>query len=162
MQLVPLFKLLLLLTLANGTPIAAKRIFGARFALAFDGGAKFPDGRPWLGPSKTIRGVLASIIVTTLAAPLLGLDFAIGAVVAVTAMAGDLFSSFVKRRMNFPSSSQAIGLDQIPESLFPMLACRNALSLTAGDITLGLLIFFVGELLLSRLLFWLRFRDRPY
>src|SRR5690242_9824180 len=162
MQLVPLLKLLVLLTLANGTPIAAKRIFGARFALAVDGGAKFRDGRPLLGPSKTIRGILASIIVTTLAAPLLGLDIAIGAVVAVTAMAGDLFSSFVKRRMNFPSSSQAIGLDQIPESLFPMLACRNVLSLAAGDIALGVAIFFIGELLVSRLLFRLRVRDRPY
>ncbi len=162
MQLVPLFKLLVLLTVANGTPIAAKRIFGARFASPFDGGAKFPDGRPWLGPSKTIRGVLASIVVTTLAAPLLGLDFAIGAVVAISAMAGDLFSSFVKRRMNLLPSSQAIGLDQVPESLFPMLACRNALSLTAIDIVLGLAIFFVGELVLSRVLFWLRFRDRPY
>jgi len=162
MQLVPLLKLLMLLTLANGTPIAAKRIFGARFALAVDGGAKFSDGRPLLGPSKTIRGVLASIIVTTLAAPLLGLDLAIGAVVAVAAMAGDLFSSFVKRRMNFSPSSQAIGLDQLPESLLPMLACRNVLSLTAGDIVLGVAIFFVGELVLSRLLYHLNFRDRPY
>jgi len=162
MQLVPLLKLLMLLTLANGTPIAAKRIFGARFALAVDGGAKFSDGRPLLGPSKTIRGVLASIIVTTLAAPLLGLDIAIGAVVAVTAMAGDLFSSFVKRRMDFSPSSQAIGLDQLPESLLPMLACRNVLSLTAGDIVLGVAIFFVGELVLSRLLYHLNFRDRPY
>ena len=162
MQLVPLLKLLMLLTLANGTPIAAKRIFGARFALAVDGGAKFRDGRPLLGPSKTIRGVLASIIVTTLAAPLLGLDIAIGAVVAVTAMAGDLFSSFVKRRMDFSPSSQAIGLDQLPESLLPMLACRNVLSLTAGDIVLGVAIFFVGELVLSRLLYHLNFRDRPY
>jgi CDP-2,3-bis-(O-geranylgeranyl)-sn-glycerol synthase len=162
MQLVPLLKLLMLLTLANGTPIAAKRIFGARFALAVDGGAKFRDGRPLLGPSKTIRGVLASIIVTTLAAPLLGLDIAIGAVVAVTAMAGDLFSSFVKRRMDFSPSSQAIGLDQVPESLFPMLACRNVLSLAAGDIVLGVAIFFIGELVLSRLLYYLNFRDRPY
>jgi len=162
MQLVPLLKLLMLLTLANGTPIAAKRIFGARFALAVDGGAKFRDGRPLLGPSKTIRGVLASIIVTTLAAPLLGLDIAIGAVVAVTAMAGDLFSSFVKRRMDFSPSSQAIGLDQVPESLFPLLACRNVLSLAAGDIVLGVAIFFIGELLVSRLLFRLRVRDRPY
>ena len=162
MQLVPLLKLLMLLTLANGTPIAAKRIFGARFSLAVDGGAKFRDGRPLLGPSKTIRGVLASIIITTLAAPLLGLDLAIGAVVAVAAMAGDLFSSFVKRRMNFSPSSQAIGLDQVPESLFPMLACRNVLSLAAGDIALGVAIFFIGELLGSRLLFWLRVRDRPY
>jgi CDP-2,3-bis-(O-geranylgeranyl)-sn-glycerol synthase len=77
-------------------------------------------------------------------------------------MAGDLFSSFTKRRLNYPSSSQALGLDQVPESLIPMLACRKALALTAADIAVGVAVFFVGELILSRILFWLRFRDRPY
>jgi CDP-2,3-bis-(O-geranylgeranyl)-sn-glycerol synthase len=82
--------------------------------------------------------------------------------VAGTAMAGDLFSSFVKRRLNLPPSSQALGLDQIPESLLPMLACRDALSLTAADIVVGVAIFFVGELVLSRLLFNAHLRDEPY
>jgi len=50
----------------------------------------------------------------------------------------------------------------VPESLFPMLACRNVLSLAAGDIVLGVAIFFIGELVLSRLLYYLNFRDRPY
>jgi hypothetical protein len=162
MQFVPVFKLLVLLALANGTPIAAKKIFGSRFSFPLDAGAKFPDGRPLLGPSKTIRGILASILVTTASAPLLGLDPALGATAAVAAMAGDLVSSFVKRRLNFPSSSQALVLDQLPESLFPMLACRNALSLTAADIVFGVVIFFIGELILSRLLYWLHLRDRPY
>ncbi len=77
-------------------------------------------------------------------------------------MAGDLFSSFVKRRLNFPPSSQAIGIDQVPESLLPMLACRDALALTAADIALGVGIFFVGELIVSRLLYRIHLRDRPY
>jgi CDP-archaeol synthase len=162
MQLVPIFKLLVLLSLANGTPIAAKRIFGSRFAFPVDGGANLSDGRPVFGPSKTVRGILSSVIVTTAAAPLLGLDPIVGATVAVGAMAGDLFSSFTKRRLNYPSSSQALGLDQVPESLIPMLACRKALALTAADIAVGVAVFFVGELILSRILFWLRFRDRPY
>jgi CDP-archaeol synthase len=162
MQLVPIFKLLVLLSLANGTPIAAKRIFGSRFTFPVDGGANLSDGRPVFGPSKTVRGILSSVIVTTAAAPLLGLDLIVGATVAVGAMAGDLFSSFTKRRLNYPSSSQALGLDQVPESLIPMLACRKALALTAADIAVGVAVFFVGELILSRILFWLRFRDRPY
>ena len=114
------------------------------------------------GHSKTIRGILASILITTAGAPLIGLDLTIGAIVASAAMAGDLFSSFVKRRLNFPPSSQALGLDQVPESLFPMLACRDALSLTIADISLGVAIFFVGELILSLLLYQLHLRDRPY
>jgi hypothetical protein len=50
----------------------------------------------------------------------------------------------------------------VPESLFPMLACGGALSLTIQDIALGVGVFFVGELILSRLLYWVHLRDKPY
>jgi len=162
MHLLQLVKILTLAALANGTPIAAKKIMGSRFSFPVDGGRKFADGRPVFGPSKTVRGILASILVTTACAPLMGLDMSVGATAAVAAMAGDLLSSFVKRRLNFPPSSQAIGLDQVPESLFPMLACRAALSLTITDIVMGVAIFFAGGLILSRLLYRLHLRDRPY
>jgi len=162
MHLMELFKILVLSALANGTPLAAKKIFASRFSCPVDGGMTLADGRPLFGPSKTVRGVLASILVTTACAPLIGLPASIGAIAAAAAMAGDLFSSFVKRRLNFPPSSQAIGLDQVPESLFPMLACRHALSLTMIDVVLGVVIFFAGELILSVLLFRLDLRDRPY
>jgi CDP-2,3-bis-(O-geranylgeranyl)-sn-glycerol synthase len=114
------------------------------------------------GASKTIRGILISVLITTASAPLIGLDLTIGASVAGAAMAGDLFSSFVKRRLNYPPSSQALGFDQVPESLFPMLACRDALSLTIADIALGVGIFFIGALILSRFLFRAHLRDEPY
>jgi CDP-diglyceride synthetase len=157
-----ILQLLVLLTLANGTPIVAKKIFGPRLARPLDAGIIFFDGRPVFGHSKTIRGILASIFITTISAPLIGMDPTIGAIVASTAMAGDLFSSFIKRRLNFPPSSRALGLDQVPESLFPMLACRDALSLTIADIALGVGIFFIGELILSRLMYLVHLRDRPY
>jgi CDP-2,3-bis-(O-geranylgeranyl)-sn-glycerol synthase len=162
MQLLHILQLLVLMTLANGTPIVAKKIFGPHFARPLDAGIMFLDGRPLFGPSKTIRGIMASILITTASAPLVGLDLTIGAIVAGAAMTGDLFSSFVKRRLNFPPSSQALGLDQVPESLFPMLACGGALSLTIQDIALGVGVFFVGELILSRLLYWVHLRDKPY
>ena len=162
MQLLHILQILVLLTLANGTPIVAKKIFGSRFALPLDAGIIFFDGRPVFGASKTMRGIVVSILITSAIAPFIGLDLTIGAIVASSAMAGDLFSSFVKRRLNFPPSSQALGLDQVPESLFPMLACRDALSLTIADIALGVGIFFIGELILSRLLFRAHLRDEPY
>ncbi|RXH40135.1 CDP-archaeol synthase [Bradyrhizobium zhanjiangense] len=162
MQLVHILQLLVLMTLANGTPIVAKKIFGSRFSFPLDAGTTFFDGRPLFGPSKTIRGILISFLVTTASAPLIGLDLTIGAIVAVAAMAGDLFSSFVKRRLNSPPSSQALGLDQIPESVFPMLACRGALSLTIADVALGVGIFFIGAVILSRFLFRVHLRDEPY
>src|SRR5579863_5837676 len=93
---------LVLLTLANGGPVVAKRVFGGRFSYPLDGGIKFFDRRPLFGASKTVRGVLVSILVTTAGAPLVGLEPKLGALVAVTAMAGDLSSSFVKRRLNLP------------------------------------------------------------
>jgi len=161
MQLLHILQLLVLMTLANGTPIVAKKVFGRRFSFPLDAGTIFFDGRLF-GPSKTIRGILISVLLTTASAPLIGLDLTIGAIVAGAAMAGDLFSSFVKRRLNFPPSSQALCLDQVPESLFPMLACRNALSLTIADIALGVGVFFIGELILSRLLYQVRVRDEPY
>ena len=162
MHYMALAQLLVLLTLANGFPVIAKRIFGKNYAVPIDGDVRFVDGQPLLGPSKTIRGVVVSLLVTALGAILLGLQFWLGLLLASTAMVGDLLSSFLKRRLHLAPSSKATGLDQIPESLFPLLACRSALSLTALDIAVGCAIFFAGEILLSRLFFWLRLRDRPY
>ena len=162
MHYVSVAQVLVLLALANGSPVIATRIFGKAFATPLDGNAKFIDGRPLLGPSKTIRGIIVSLLATALAAPLLGLQLRIGLLVGATAMAGDLLSSFLKRRLGLPSSSRATGLDQIPESLIPLLACRSALALSAMDIAAGSVIFFVGELLLSNLFFRLRLRDLPY
>jgi hypothetical protein len=162
MQYLSVLQLLILVTLANGSPVIAKRIFGRHLAQPLDGNIKFVDGRPLFGASKTIRGIAVSILVTSAAAPLLGLELKIGLVVAITAMAGDLLSSFLKRRLGLPPSSKAVGLDQVPESLFPLLACRQVFSLSGLDIAAGTALFVVGELLLSPVLFRLRIRDRPY
>ena len=162
MQPLLILQLLILITGANGTPVIAKDILGDRFAIPIDGGAKFIDGRPILGSSKTLRGIFLSILMASFFGLIIGLDWEIGALVAGVAMAGDLFSSFLKRRMNLVAGGKATGLDQIPESLFPLLVCRSVLQLTALDIVVGTAIFFVGELLLSRLFYRFHLRDRPY
>ena len=77
-------------------------------------------------------------------------------------MAGDLLSSFIKRRLNRPPSSRATGLDHIPESLLPLLACQHALMLTVADIGIVVGAFFAGAVVLSRLLYRLGLRDEPY
>ena len=155
-------KLLVLLTVANGTPVIAAKILGNNSALPLDGNVTLSDGRPLFGSSKTLRGVLLSILLTTACAPLIGLDWKVGSVVALTAMIGDLFSSFVKRRLGMDNSSQFIGLDQIPESLLPLLVCMFLLPLTALDVVIATVIFFVGALIVSRILFKLNIRERPY
>jgi len=162
MHLLALLQILVLVSVANATPVITKRIFGNRLAHPLDGNVVFCDQRPLLGSSKTVRGALLALIVTAAAAPLLRLDVTIGLLIGATAMAGDLLSSFLKRRLGFAPSSRATGIDQIPEVLFPLLACRSALGLNAIDILAGAAIFLIGEILISRVLFRLRLRDRPY
>jgi len=108
MQTRQILKILALVAIANGMPILAKNIFGPRLALPLDSGRDFGDGRPLFGRSKTRRGILVSILATTACAPLIGLDLTVGALAAIAAMAGDLFSSFAKRRLNFPPSSREV------------------------------------------------------
>ena len=162
MHPLPILQLMALLTVANGTPLIAKKMFGRHFARLVDASITFFDQRPLFGSSKTLRGILLSIPITTVSAPLVAVDPGVGTLAATAALAGDSFSSFMKRRLNLPPSSQALGLDQVPESLFPLLACRFSPSLTAADIALGIGIFFVGELVLSRVLYKAHLRDEPY
>ena len=162
MQIFLILQLLILLAVANGTPVLAKTILGDRLARPLDGGTVLVDGRPVFGPAKTIRGIVLALLATPLAAALMGLPWRLGALVAALAIAGDLFSSFVKRRLGLPSSSMAIGLDQIPESLFPLLAARLLVPVSFLDVIVGVAIFFAGEIVLSRILFHLNLRDRPY
>jgi CDP-diglyceride synthetase len=157
-----ILQLLVLLTVANGTPVAAKKILGDRWAYPLDGGMVLADGRPLFGPSKTIRGIVLAVLATSGVAALTGLGWNVGALVGGVAIAGDLLSSFLKRRLGMPSSSMALGLDQIPESLFPLLACRLLLPLSIADIAIAALAFVAGELILSPLLHKLNLRDRPY
>jgi CDP-2,3-bis-(O-geranylgeranyl)-sn-glycerol synthase len=58
MHLTALLQILILVTVANATPVIAKRILGNRFAYPVDGNITLYDGRPLLGPSKTVRGLL--------------------------------------------------------------------------------------------------------
>lgn len=162
MQPVLILKFLVLLLVANGAPVMASWVLGRRFSFALDGGLKFADGRPVFGPSKTLRGVVLGVLVTAACAPFLGLDWKIGAVVGLAAMAGDVFSSFVKRRLGVPSSGKATGLDQIPEALFPLVACAFVIDLSAADIVAAVLLFFVADVVLSHVFFKLGVRDRPH
>lgn len=156
------FQLLFLILVANGAPIIGRQLMNGRWPRAIDGGALFVDGRPILGPSKTFRGVLCSIMSVPVVALAFGLPWNIGLVVACGAMVGDCLSSFVKRRLNMPSSSMAMGLDQIPESLLPLLGVWYQLSLTLEGIVGTVTGFFLLELGLSVILYKLHIRKHPY
>jgi hypothetical protein len=157
-----LLRLVVLLALANGAPVIAKVLWGGRHARPIDHGLRWFDRRPLFGASKTDRGVVTAIAASLGGSLILGMDWRIGLTVGVAAMAGDLFSSFVKRRLGFPLHGRATGLDQIPESLLPLLSCGPALGLTAADIASGVVAFVLGEIVLSRWLYAHKLRDRPY
>ncbi len=156
------FKLLTLIIVANGAPVIACDIMKDRLALPIDLGFAFFDGRPILGSAKTWRGLLASLAATSLSAQLLGLYWTVGFEVAAGAMAGDMLSSFLKRRLNIEPSGRAIVLDQIPESLFPLLLVKEKLGLEWGTIVQLVAVFFLLELSLSPMLYRLGLRKRPY
>lgn len=159
---VAIIDLLILLVVANGAPIVAGNLLGARFAQPLDGGRRWLDGRPILGQSKTLRGIVSALLATALAAPLLGHDALLGLSVGALAMTGDLFSSFLKRRLGFASSSMALGLDQIPESLLPAWILRGAFGLDGREVLTVSAVFFLLGLLLSALLYVVGVRKQPY
>src|ERR1700758_346955 len=107
MQWLVIFKLVVLLTFANGTPVIAGTLFGKHLNQPLDCGVTFVDGRPVFGNAKTMRGIMLSLVATTVTAPALGLAWMCGLIIASVAMSGDLLSSFVKRRLSLPPSSRA-------------------------------------------------------
>jgi CDP-diglyceride synthetase len=157
-----LLKVIALLAVANGTPIFLKRLLVDRWGAPIDFGLVLQDGQPLFGRSKTIRGVLLATACSAFAAMIIGLPARLGALIGVAAMAGDLLSSFIKRRLKLAPSSQAPGLDQVPEALLPLLLAARPLGFGAFDIALGVALFWVGEIVLSRLFYWAGIRDRPY
>src|SRR5581483_717337 len=136
------FRLLVLLGVANASPLIVARLLGSRWNWPCDGGLRFIDGRPLLGRSKTIRGVIAAVVATAVVAPVVGLSFGLGALIGAAAMLGDLLSSFTKRRLGIAPSGRATGIDQIPESLLPLLAVQGPLDLSWTQILAVTAVFF--------------------
>ena len=155
-------KLLLIIVLANGTPIVARLLFGKKFDHPVDFGLKLTDQKRLFGDSKSWRGIVSAITLSMICAVILGFTWNVGLLLGGWSMFGDLFSSFIKRRLGMTPSSQACGLDQIPESLFPLLAVSSVLDLEWWRICYLVLLFIVIELSLSRILFILKIRRRPY
>jgi CDP-2,3-bis-(O-geranylgeranyl)-sn-glycerol synthase len=145
-------ELLLLLVVANGAPVALGLLLGPRCNQPLDAGRLFFDQRPWFGASKTIRGILAAIVASALCAPLLGFTYIHGALFGGLSMVGDLLSSFIKRRLGFPSSCSRPGLDQLPETLLPLLVMWPAHRATVLEMAVVITVFIVIDLLLSRLI----------
>jgi CDP-2,3-bis-(O-geranylgeranyl)-sn-glycerol synthase len=153
---------LLLLLVANGAPILAARVLRHHLDAPLDGGRILADGRPLLGPHKTVRGVVAAVGATAALGAALGLPLPLGAAVGAATMLGDALSSFLKRRQGLGSGGRATGLDQLPEAVLPLLVLRAAGAVGWVEAALALVGFLVLGAGLSRVLFFLGVRQRPY
>lgn len=155
-------RLLLLLTVANNAPIAAKLLLGARWTFPIDGGLVFLDKRPLLGRSKTWRGLVSAVLLTALLAPVLGFSAGTGALAGGLAMAGDALASFTKRRLGVPPSGRSFGLDQVPEALLPLVVLQESLQLSWALIIGVALAFLLLETPAARLAHRVGWRDTPH
>ena len=156
------FELLLLIIVANGTPLLGTALLGTLGDWPVDGGLILADGHRLLGRSKTWRGILLALSAAALMAWLLSIQAQLGVLIGCMAMLGDMLSSFIKRRLGMASSSMAFGLDQVPESLLPLLAVKPTFNLSWLGIVETVLGFIALELTLSQILYVLRIRKQPY
>lgn len=152
----------LLLITANAAPLMAANLLGPKLSRPVDGGHRLHDGRPLFGSSKTWRGLVAALLLTSSLSFLYGWGWLPGIVVGVGAMAGDLASSFSKRRLGLPSSARATGLDQLPESVLPALLLFWLYGFSLLTVLSAVVIFIFINIGLSPLLFRWGLRRVPH
>ncbi|MBS0484565.1 MAG: CDP-archaeol synthase [Proteobacteria bacterium] len=146
-------QLLLLIIIANGAPVLMRMILGDRLNAPVDFGFTLPDNNPVFGASKTWRGILAALLMTSIAASLMNYPFFIGFLIAGYAVAGDLASSFVKRRFSLAPSSKAPVLDQVPESLLPASMMMRTFDLELSSVLWISFIFLIVDLVITYVLY---------
>lgn len=142
---------LLLLIVANATPVVATMLLGNRLAAPLDLGATLRDGTRVLGDHKTWRGVVVGVVACAIAAHLLGLTFTVGVEFGALSLLADTAASFVKRRLRLAAGTEVPGLDQLPESLLPLWALSTPLGIGLSDCLLVTAVFLVLDIACVRL-----------
>ena len=88
--------------------------------------------------------------------PLLGLGFGVGA------MAGDSIKSLLKRKFGIAPGARWFPLDQLDFVLGALVLVGWWAGLTWTDVAAILVGSLIGGLLVNRIAFWLRIKDRPW
>ncbi|WP_297790702.1 CDP-archaeol synthase [uncultured Marinobacter sp.] len=155
-------ELFVMLVLANGAPVVARRLFGHHWSAPVDGGRLWRDGRPVLGKSKTWRGVVSGTVSCGLFAMVAGLGLFFGLLFGLMGLLGDILSSFIKRRRGLEASAKALWLDQVPEALLPMILAFLWLPLGLWQAVAVVVLFTLSNILFSPLLYRLGIRRQPH
>ena len=153
---------LIILGWCNFLPIAARILLRDRWNTPVDFGLKWTDQRFLFGPHKTWRGVFFSVSGGALLGGLTAMGALNGFWTGFYSMLGDIFSSFLKRRTGIASGGGAPGLDQVPESLLPVLVLRERLGLDFLDVCAVVFLFSVLEYLISPILYKIHIRRNPH
>ncbi len=154
--------LVFLIIVANAAPILAAYVMRDSFDYPVDAGFVLFDGHRIFGKSKTIRGIVAAIGLTTGTAIIIGHPAICGILIGAYAMLGDIASSFLKRRMQLPSSSQALVLDQLPEALLPTMVLAPNIGLATGGVATVVIAFTLTAIILSPILYSAGIRKQWY
>jgi CDP-2,3-bis-(O-geranylgeranyl)-sn-glycerol synthase len=154
--------MLLLLLAANGAPVMGQFLFGSHGARPVDNGRTLRDGQPLFGASKTWRGLVLAAAACSAASALLGHGVGFGLSFSALSMAGDLLSSFIKRRKGLASGARSTALDQLPEALLPSGFAVIVMGLDWWWALLLSLAFMLGHMAISLPLYWLHIRKTPY
>ena len=139
----PVIKTVLFLLWVNGLPPLVGLLVHDRYNRPLDGGRLWRDGKPIFGSHKTIRGLLAATLGGIAVFQFFGVSWWCAGIGAMLAMAGDLLSSFIKRRRRVASGEDVVVLDQFFESLFPTLYLRFFLELSWFQVV-AVLFCFIG------------------
>jgi CDP-2,3-bis-(O-geranylgeranyl)-sn-glycerol synthase len=132
-----------------------------------DGGRLFIDGRRVFGPTKTVRGFLGGLIGGSLfgllESALMGWGlFPFALLVSAGALLGDLFGSFVKRRLGLPPGFPAPLLDQLDFVLGGLALSCPLYGLPLGSIAILLAITPPIHLAANYLAHRAGLKDRPW
>jgi uncharacterized protein len=112
---------LFLLLFINSIPFIFIATFPRAGKWPLDNNRIFIDGFRLLGRHKTIAGFSSGVLAGAFGGILLGFPAWAGFVAGLLSMAGDSFSSFLKRRLGAPEGANLPILDQVFESGIPLL-----------------------------------------
>ncbi|MGO1460718.1 MAG: CDP-archaeol synthase [Marinobacter sp.] len=154
--------LFVMLVLANGTPVVAAKVLGRRWSAPVDAGRHWFDGRPLFGKSKTWRGVVSGALCCALFALAIGHGFVFGLLFGLLALAGDLLSSFIKRRLELKPSARMPWLDQVPEAALPVFYALEKGLVGAWEALALVVCFTLSNMWISPLLYRLGIRNQPH
>ena len=140
-----------MLCAANGAPVVVAKLAPSDRSAPLDFGYRLFDGQRLFGDHKTWRGLIFGTAACALLAGVLGIPAWLGVGFGAASLFGDACSSAVKRRRGLTPGTQALGLDQLPEALLPMILFAGPLSLQFRDIIAATLVFICLDIVATRM-----------